>query len=89
MYFKLDQCPKLLLMLISSTGRCNISVILMEMDRILRPGGIAYIRDSKFIMDDIQAVTKAMGWRNDLQDTAEGPYASRKILMCQKPMVHS
>ncbi|XP_020087646.1 probable methyltransferase PMT11 [Ananas comosus] len=69
--------------------RCNISVILLEMDRILRPGGIVYIRDSKFIMDDIQAVTKAMGWRNDLRDTAEGPYASRKILMCQKPMVHS
>ncbi|KAJ3676685.1 hypothetical protein LUZ60_004097 [Juncus effusus] len=66
--------------------RCNIINILLEMDRILRPGGLAYIRDSKFIMDEIMNITNAMGWYNDLRDTAEGPFASRKILMCRKPL---
>ncbi|XP_072961546.1 probable methyltransferase PMT11 [Typha angustifolia] len=69
--------------------RCNITGILLEMDRILRPGGLAYIRDSKFIMDEIQDITRAIGWRIDLRDTADGPYASRKILMCQKPIPRS
>ncbi|ONK76895.1 uncharacterized protein A4U43_C02F960 [Asparagus officinalis] len=64
--------------------RCNITSILLEMDRILRPGGLAYIRDTKSILEDIKEITEAMGWRSDLRDTAEGPYANRKILTCQK-----
>lgn len=64
--------------------RCNISSILLEMDRILRPGGYAYIRDSKFIVEEIKEITEAMGWRADLRDTAEGHYSSRKMLLCQK-----
>ncbi|KAI0498369.1 hypothetical protein KFK09_021610 [Dendrobium nobile] len=64
--------------------RCNITSILLEMDRILRPGGRAYIRDSKYIVDEIQTITVAMGWRSDQHDTSEGPYASRRILICQK-----
>ncbi|KAJ6814976.1 putative methyltransferase PMT11 isoform X1 [Iris pallida] len=67
--------------------RCKISNILLEMDRILRPGGRAYIRDNIYIIDEIQEITKAMGWRTDLRDTSEGPYANRKILMCQKKML--
>ncbi|KAJ0979551.1 hypothetical protein J5N97_015025 [Dioscorea zingiberensis] len=65
---------------------CNIPGILLEMDRILRPGGHAYIRDSRFIIDEVKEITKAMGWRTELRDTAEGPYASRKVLMCQKQL---
>ncbi|KAH0455094.1 hypothetical protein IEQ34_017018 [Dendrobium chrysotoxum] len=64
--------------------RCNITSILLEMDRILRPGGRVYIRDSKYIVDEIQTITVAMGWRSDQHDTSEGPYASRRILICQK-----
>ena len=67
--------------------RCNISGILLEMDRILRPGGRAYIRDSRFIVNEIKEITEAMGWRTELRDTAEGPYASRKLLMCQKQLL--
>lgn len=59
------------------------------MDRILRPGGRAYIRDSKFIMDEVQEITEAMRWRTSLRDTSEGPYASRKELLCDKPMLDS
>lgn len=71
---------------ISLITRCNISSILLEMDRILRPGGRAYIRDLKEVIHEIKEITKAMGWRATIRDTAEGPYASRKVLMCDKPM---
>uniref|UniRef100_A0A1D1XEP4 Methyltransferase n=1 Tax=Anthurium amnicola TaxID=1678845 RepID=A0A1D1XEP4_9ARAE len=67
--------------------RCNMTSILLEMDRILRPGGRAYIRDSRAILDEIKEITDAMGWRVDLRDTSEGPYASRKIMMCEKQML--
>ncbi|KAM0922783.1 hypothetical protein ACQ4PT_005954 [Festuca glaucescens] len=67
--------------------RCNISGILLEMDRILRPGGKAYIRDKKETIQEIKEITDAMGWRATIRDTSEGPYASRKVLMCDKPMV--
>ncbi|KAK3162454.1 hypothetical protein QOZ80_1BG0089730 [Eleusine coracana subsp. coracana] len=66
--------------------RCNISNILLEMDRILRPGGKAYIRDHIEVIQDIKEITNAMGWRGTIRDTTEGPYASRKVLMCDKPM---
>ncbi|KAJ4751196.1 S-adenosyl-L-methionine-dependent methyltransferases superfamily protein [Rhynchospora pubera] len=66
--------------------RCNMTTILLEMDRILRPGGKVYIRDKKKIIYDIREVTKAMGWSNKVRDTPEGPYASMKILICEKPM---
>ncbi|XP_042418584.1 probable methyltransferase PMT11 [Zingiber officinale] len=65
--------------------RCNISVILLEMDRILRPGGHVLIRDSKDIIGEISDITQAMNWKTDLRDTPEGPYASRRLLMCDKP----
>ncbi|CAL4960477.1 unnamed protein product [Urochloa decumbens] len=68
--------------------RCNISSILLEMDRILRPGGRAYIRDRIEVIQEIKEITNAMGWRGTIRDTAEGLYASRKVLMCDKPMVH-
>lgn len=67
--------------------RCNASVILLEMDRILRPGGRAYICDKKETIEEIKEITDAMGWRSTIRDTAEGAYASRKVLMCDKPMV--
>lgn len=69
--------------------RCNFASILLEMDRILRPGGRAYIRDSKSIIEEIQEIIMAIGWRCDLRDTSEGPYANIKILMCQKRMLRS
>ncbi|KAJ0505384.1 putative S-adenosyl-L-methionine-dependent methyltransferase [Helianthus annuus] len=60
--------------------RCNISSIMLEMDRILRPGGRVYIRDSITVMDELQGIGKAIGWRVTLRDTAEGPHAGYKIL---------
>ncbi|RZC90929.1 hypothetical protein C5167_028761, partial [Papaver somniferum] len=67
--------------------RCNISTIMLEMDRILRPGGTAYILDTVFLMDEIQAVGKAMGWQTTPRDTMEGPHANWKLLICEKSLV--
>ncbi|MQM05143.1 hypothetical protein Taro_037947 [Colocasia esculenta] len=83
----LDVVPPLNSSQRSPLCRCNITGILLEMDRILRPGGHAYIRDSKSMIKEIKEITEAMGWRVNLQDTSEGPYASRKVLMCEKPML--
>ncbi|XP_010505659.1 PREDICTED: probable methyltransferase PMT11 [Camelina sativa] len=69
--------------------RCDMSTILLEMDRILRPGGRAYIRDSIDVMDEIQEITKAMGWHSSLRDTSEGPHASYRILTCEKRLLRA
>ncbi|MCL7022892.1 hypothetical protein MKW94_018479 [Papaver nudicaule] len=64
--------------------RCNISTIMREMDRILRPGGTAYILDSVILLDEIQAVGKAMGWQTTRHVTVEGPYANWQMVHCEK-----
>uniref|UniRef100_A0A5B7BS93 Methyltransferase n=1 Tax=Davidia involucrata TaxID=16924 RepID=A0A5B7BS93_DAVIN len=64
--------------------RCNISTILLEMDRILRPGGRAYIRDTTSVIDEIQEIASAMGWVPFRFDSGEGPHASWKLLACEK-----
>ncbi|OMO76670.1 putative S-adenosyl-L-methionine-dependent methyltransferase protein [Corchorus olitorius] len=67
--------------------RCNMSTIMLEMDRILRPGGRVYIRDSIDVMDELQDIAKAMGWHPALRDTSEGPHASYRILACDKRLL--
>ncbi|KAJ1422256.1 S-adenosyl-L-methionine-dependent methyltransferase [Sesbania bispinosa] len=69
--------------------RCNVSSIMLEMDRILRPGGRVYIRDSLPIMDELQEIAKAIGWHVTLRDTAEGPHASYRILVCDKHLLRA
>lgn len=64
--------------------RCNISTIMLEMDRLLRPGGRVYIRDSVSVIYELQEIASAMGWVPALHDTSEGPHASWKILACEK-----
>ncbi|KAL2940558.1 putative methyltransferase PMT11 [Bienertia sinuspersici] len=67
--------------------RCNISSIMLEMDRMLRPGGRAYIRDTISVVEELQEIAKAMGWRAAIHDTSEGPHASYKVLTCDKQLL--
>ncbi|XP_010691259.2 probable methyltransferase PMT11 [Beta vulgaris subsp. vulgaris] len=67
--------------------RCNVSSIMLEMDRILRPGGRAYIRDTISVVGELQEIAKAMGWRAAIHDTSEGPHASYKVLACDKQLL--
>ncbi|KAL5102002.1 hypothetical protein RYX36_006329 [Vicia faba] len=64
--------------------RCNVSSILLEMDRILRPGGHVYIRDALSIMNELVEIAKAIGWQATVRDTNEGPHASYRVLVCYK-----
>ncbi|TQD76642.1 hypothetical protein C1H46_037832 [Malus baccata] len=68
--------------------RCDISTIMLEMDRMLRPGGRVYIRDSLSIMDELQAIGNAMGWRVSIRDTSEGPHASYRLFIAEKRLLH-
>ncbi|MQM14907.1 hypothetical protein Taro_047840 [Colocasia esculenta] len=72
----------------SPSPLCNITGIVLEMDRILRPGGRAYIRDSVTVIYLVKETAEAVGWKADLGETEEGPYASRRLLRCDKPMSH-
>ncbi|CAA2967704.1 probable methyltransferase PMT11 [Olea europaea subsp. europaea] len=69
--------------------RCNISTIMLEMDRILRPGGRVYIRDSLTVMDELQEIATAMGWHVSIRDTSEGPHASYRILTADKRLLQA
>lgn len=61
-----------------------MSSIMLEMDRMLRPGGHVYIRDTVAIIDELQDIAKAMGWHVTVRETTEGPHASYRILACDK-----
>lgn len=67
--------------------RCNVSSIMLEMDRILRPGGHVYIRDTISIIEELYPIAKAMGWRVSIRDTSEGPHASYRILTADKGLL--
>lgn len=57
---------------------------MLEMDRMLRPGGRVYIRDTIHVIDELEEITTAMGWVSAQNDVGEGPYASWKILRSEK-----
>ncbi|KAK6131486.1 hypothetical protein DH2020_034772 [Rehmannia glutinosa] len=64
--------------------RCNITNIMLEMDRILRPGGRVYIRDITAVIDQLQEIAKAIGWVTFMFDSGEGPHSNWKLLTCEK-----
>ncbi|EPS68791.1 hypothetical protein M569_05965 [Genlisea aurea] len=69
--------------------RCEISQIMVEMDRILRPGGHVYIRDSIDVIEELRELGNAMGWHVSVRDTTEGPHANYRILVCDKRLIRS
>nr|GLL47986.1 probable methyltransferase PMT10 [Ipomoea trifida] len=66
--------------------RCNISNIVLEMDRILRPGGRVYIRDLTPVIDELEEIIHAVGWVVSRFDDSEGPHSNWKLLTCEKRM---
>ena len=57
---------------------------MLEMDRMLRPDGRVYIRDTVSVVNELHEIAVAMGWVSAVHDTSEGPHASWRLLRCDK-----
>lgn len=64
--------------------RCNISDILLEMDRILRPEGAVLIRDNVNALNKVRKIISGMRWESKLVDHESGPFVEEKILVAVK-----
>ncbi|OAY68414.1 putative methyltransferase PMT18 [Ananas comosus] len=64
--------------------RCDITDILLEMDRILRPEGTAIIRDTVDVLVKAQAIANGMRWKSQIMDHETGPFNPEKILIAVK-----
>lgn len=66
-------------------SRCNIAHIVLEMDRILRPGGWVLVRESNEMAYRVQALAQSIRWKTRILETESGPFGKDKLLSCQKP----
>ncbi|XP_006655678.1 probable methyltransferase PMT17 isoform X1 [Oryza brachyantha] len=64
--------------------RCDVTYILLEMDRILRPEGTVIFRDTVEALVKIQSITDGMSWKSQIMDHESGPFNPEKILMAVK-----
>jgi len=64
--------------------RCNIAHIVLEMDRILRPGGWVLVRESIAMALRVQALAKSVRWQTQILETESGEFGKDKLLSCQK-----
>uniref|UniRef100_A0A453MRV1 Methyltransferase n=1 Tax=Aegilops tauschii subsp. strangulata TaxID=200361 RepID=A0A453MRV1_AEGTS len=64
--------------------RCDITDILLEMDRILRPEGTAIIRDTVDMLTKVQAIAQRMRWDSRILDHEDGPFNPEKVLVAVK-----
>ncbi|KAK1355452.1 Methyltransferase [Heracleum sosnowskyi] len=64
--------------------RCDISNILLEMDRILRPEGTVIFRDGVEVLLKIKSIADRMRWKSRILDHESGPYNPEKILLSVK-----
>jgi len=59
-------------------------VILLEIDRLLRPGGFVLIRDHKEVLLPLQEFARVLHWKAHIDDTESGKWGTDKLLHCQK-----
>lgn len=64
--------------------RCDITYILLEMDRILRPEGTVIFRDTVDVLVKIKSITDGMRWKSQIMDHESGPFNPEKILVAVK-----
>ncbi|KAI3961539.1 hypothetical protein MKX01_001275 [Papaver californicum] len=69
----------------AESQRCDMKYVLLEMDRIVRPGGYVIIRESSYFLDAIATIAKAMKWSCRQEDT-EYAVDNEKVLICQKKL---
>ncbi|CAA7392037.1 unnamed protein product [Spirodela intermedia] len=64
--------------------RCEMSEILLEMDRMLRPEGAVVVRDEVAVLVKVQGMAEKMRWRTQIFDHETGPFNPEKILVAVK-----
>ncbi|KAK8652316.1 hypothetical protein V6N13_061337 [Hibiscus sabdariffa] len=64
--------------------RCDITYILLEMDRILRPEGTVIFRDTVELLVKIKSIADGMRWKSQIMDHESGPFNPEKILVAVK-----
>ncbi|KAM7531529.1 hypothetical protein LguiB_034939 [Lonicera macranthoides] len=64
--------------------RCDITYILLEMDRILRPEGTIIFRDVVEVLTKVKSITDGMRWKSHIMDHESGPFNPEKILVATK-----
>lgn len=64
--------------------RCDLTYILLEMDRILRPEGTVIFRDGVELLVKIKSITDGMKWQSRIMDHESGPFNPEKILVATK-----
>lgn len=64
--------------------KCEPEVILLEMDRILRPGGGVIIREDVDVLIKVKELTKGLQWKGRIADHEKGPHERVKIYYAVK-----
>lgn len=64
--------------------RCEMEDILLEMDRILRPGGGVIIRDDVDVLVKVKTITDGLNWEAKILDHENGPLEREKLLVAVK-----
>lgn len=65
-------------------NRCDITDILLEMDRILRPEGIVIFRDDVDALVKVKHIVDGMRWKSQLANHEAGPLNRQKLLIAVK-----
>lgn len=69
-------------LLLLSIHRCDISYILLEMHRIVRPGGTVIIRDHRDIILKVKRITDhMMKWKGQVLQSENGPSDPERVLL--------
>ncbi|XP_062228592.1 probable methyltransferase PMT19 [Phragmites australis] len=70
----------------SHIHKCGIVDILVEMDRILRPGGAAIVRDRADVVLKVKKDADRLPWHNRIIDTENGALDPEKLLIVDKSL---
>ncbi|KAF2537028.1 hypothetical protein F2Q68_00023240 [Brassica cretica] len=64
--------------------RCNMTTIMLEMDRIFETWRTCIRKGHYQLMSELQEIGNAKRSHTTLRETAEGPHASYRVLLCEK-----